>query len=160
MSSPFERFPSLLVLLRPKHWIKNLACFLPVFCAGGPIEKHELVGAGLAFLAFCFGASFVYTVNDLADLNRDRLHPQKRLRPLAAGSVGRTDALFVAAGALVLCSMLALSLSPSVLGILGTYIATNIWYSLRLKQVAVLDAMMISAGFILRLAAVSQVSGV
>ena len=151
---------SLLALLRPKQWTKNLACLLPAFCSGNGVSIRAFEGPLITALAFCLGAGFVYVVNDLADIERDRIHPTKRLRPLAGGTVGRGHAAALAICALVLSGVLGASVSLPVFSILLSYIVLNLCYSLRLKQIAILDVMLISAGFILRLAAGGQAGGV
>lgn len=136
--------------LRPHQWIKNtLVC-------GGLIFSQSLFHVPSilltiqAFLLFCFAASSVYLLNDLNDLEEDRLHPKKRLRPLAAG---------VITPALVRTTMFCLG-SGSVLGafllnvpfgcILSLYLLMNVGYSLKLKHIPILDVMIIAVGFVLR----------
>ncbi len=144
--------PPLLALCRPHQWMKNL------FVGLGAVFSHHwtdayAVDAGLAFLAFCLGASAVYVHNDMRDAEADRLHPTKRLRPLAAGTVSATAAGWLAAALLLSALGLAWASSPANVALLGTYIALNVAYTLRLKRMVIVDVFSIAAGFLLRVLA-------
>src|SRR5690606_20915518 len=123
------------------------------FFAGKVFDAGVLADALLAFAAFCLASSAVYVVNDLLDREADRLHPRKRHRPLAAGTVPVATAgalgLACAAGALTL----AFSVSRELLVVLGLYGIINAAYSRWLKHVVLLDAFCIASGFLLRLLA-------
>jgi len=94
----------LVQLLRPKHWIKNVLLFTPLIFSGSLLKPEAILHAALGFLYFSIAASLVYTINDLADVERDRLHPVKRLkRPLASGAVSKQTAV----GIIVLFSLLS-----------------------------------------------------
>src|ERR1700710_1956133 len=86
-----------LKLLRPKDWAKNLFLFLPVFFGGQLFQIPKIERLLAAFFAFCFVASTVYIINDYRDIEDDRKHPKKRLRPLASGAVKPSSALVIAA---------------------------------------------------------------
>lgn len=107
----------------------------------------------LAAAAFALAASAVYVINDLADRDRDRQHPQKRLRPLACGAVKVRGALLLAGACLVCALLLAYAASPAVLLIVIGYGLLNVAYSLGLKHVVLLDVFIIAAGFMLRILA-------
>ena len=144
----------LLRALRIKQWTKNLIIFAAFIFALGDREQQvdwHVFGSVLqAMLAFCLISSGVYLVNDILDLNLDRAHPTKRLRPLAAGEISRPQAL-IAAG-LLLAAGLAWSawLATELLWISGGYLVMQLAYSLGLKKVALVDLFVIATGFLLR----------
>jgi len=139
--------------VRPRQWSKNVFVFAGVIFAGRLLEPRALLGAALAFVAFCAAASAVYLVNDLADREADAHHPLKRRRAIASGRLAAPAAI---ASAVVLgCGGLALSLalSRSTAGLVGSYLLLSLAYSARLKRVFLLDALIVAAGFVLRAAA-------
>ncbi len=144
---------ALLVALRPKQWTKNALVFFGLVFAHQMTELDPTIQTILAFVAFCLLSSATYIVNDLADLERDRLHPVKRKRPIASGQLSPTVA--GVAAVLLLAAALALSamLSLSFLGMSLLYLGLSISYSLRLKHLVILDVLAIAAGFVLRAAA-------
>ena len=143
-------------LARPRHWIKNVFILMPLphaLASGGELRPGELV-SGL--LSFCLASSAVYVFNDLRDREADREHPTKSQRPLASGrvspgtAVGFWLALLVGAFALLLP---ASSLEASGLeapGIVGTYVALNLLYSMGARAVPLLDVFLLSSGYVLR----------
>jgi 4-hydroxybenzoate polyprenyltransferase len=139
----------LLALLRPRQWTKNAVCFAGVFFAGN-IQWHSAMRACVAAAAFCAASSFVYIVNDIHDRDRDRLHPRKRLRAIASGKVTVAQALVFCAPVLCIAAALGLYLGPPVAAILGCYVVMNICYSAGLKNLSLVDATVVAAGFILR----------
>ena len=139
--------------LRPAQWVKNLFVLVPLVFAH-QLDRIDLaLRSAAAFAAFCAAASAIYLLNDLRDREADRLHPVKRLRPIAAGRLGTTPALaaacLLAAGALGL----AWTLGPGFSTCLGIYLALNVLYSLGLKHLVILDVMTIALGFVLRVEA-------
>lgn len=143
-----------LQLIRAKQWIKNLFVFVPAFFSGLALRPEVLKQSFLAFVIFCLVSSAVYILNDYADREKDRLHPEKRKRPLAAGTISVSAAwsvfsLFVlaAAGLLLYFGSWLLAL------VLGIYFVMNIAYSLKLKQIAIVDIFIIAFGFLLRVLA-------
>lgn len=143
----------LLLLLRPHNWIKNFFVFVPLFFAHGIFLSGELEAATLAFIIFSLTASAVYILNDLFDLEKDRLHPRKRLRPLAAGLVAPSAAivimlcLLIASGALIYLELQVIA--PVII----VYFLANLGYSLYFKHVAVLDILMVAGFYVLRVSA-------
>lgn len=141
---------SLVAALRPKHWVKNVFVFAPLVFAEQAGDPLLLARAVAAFLAFCALSSSVYLLNDVADREADRLHPEKRRRPIAAGDLsvgaGITTAAVLATGGLAGAG----ALSAGVGGVAGVYLVQNLLYSFALKRVVILDVMMVSAGFLLR----------
>ncbi|NTV48344.1 MAG: decaprenyl-phosphate phosphoribosyltransferase [Geobacteraceae bacterium] len=141
-----------LILLRPKQWIKNLMMFFPSFLTGSLFSSSSMSVTGLlAFTSFCCVSSALYIFNDLNDIERDVLHPVKRLRPLPSGVISKLNA---AAGALLLgllsLAVALLFVTPMVPYLL-LYAAVTIAYTLWLKNIPVVDLFCISCGFIVRL---------
>ena len=148
--------------MRPRQWVKNLLVFLPLLFAvdlvwepGNPATLMAYAPRlAVLFAAFCALSSAVYVLNDFADRNADRQHPTKRFRPIAAGSVPPMLA-WAALATLAIGGMVGLyliSLPPlRTLAVIGiVYLAVNIGYSLRLKSVALVDVMLVAAGYVMR----------
>lgn len=144
---------SLLRALRPAQWVKNLFVLGPLLFARRLQDRHAVLLALVAFAAWCAVASAVYLGNDLADLEADRAHPDKKDRPLASGALPVWVA--VTAAALLGASGLAIALrvSPPVAALLAGYVVANALYSLWLKQVVLVDVMVVASGFVLRVLA-------
>jgi decaprenyl-phosphate phosphoribosyltransferase len=140
--------------------VKNLFIFMPMFFVGQMANIDLLVNALIAFIAFSLSASAVYILNDYRDVEDDRLHPTKKNRPLASGSVSSQTAL-VMMGLLAISGLgLMASLSIEAAAILIAYIGLNLAYSFKLKHVAIIDVVIISTGFVLRLFIGSQVTSI
>jgi 4-hydroxybenzoate polyprenyltransferase len=143
----------LIKLLRPHHWTKNLFVFT------GILFSHDWENASLwldvfmTALAFSLTSSAVYVINDIADREQDRLHPEKRRRPIASGAVDLNTAR--AMGTLVMLAGLGLAYFVSIeaLAIIVIYLLMNLAYSAGLKHVAILDVFIIALGFMLRILA-------
>jgi 4-hydroxybenzoate polyprenyltransferase len=151
---------AVLVSLRPRQWVKNLFVF------GGLIFGQRLfvppaVGAALAAYAiFCGLSGAIYLLNDVADRDKDRLHPDKRMRPIASGRLPVRAAL-VAAGVLIVGGLAAaLWLSRPFAVVALTYVVLLSAYSARLKHVVIVDVLVVAIGFVLRAAAGALVIGV
>jgi 4-hydroxybenzoate polyprenyltransferase len=147
-------------LCRPEQYIKNLFIFAPPFFAHKLVDSPVWPSALLAFLSFCLAASAVYIFNDWRDRESDRLHPVKRQRPLAAGTVSSRRAWFVLVAAAVMGLTLAWLVNPDVFVLVGVYVMLNLVYTLWLKHVALVDISVISLGFVLRLFVGSQSTAV
>ena len=145
---------TLVRLLRIKQWTKNAVVFAAFVFALGDRNQNlaawELWKVCLAALAFSLVSSAVYVVNDLRDAPLDRLLPIKRLRPIAAGAVGRGAA--AATAALLLAAGLggAWRLGVPLLGVVGGYLVLQVFYTLWLKRIALVDVIVIALGFVLR----------
>ncbi len=138
---------------RPRQWAKNLFVLAPLVFAQELADLAALRAGVLAFVAFCCASSAVYIVNDLADREEDRLHPLKRNRPLAAGTlsvpVASLAAMLLAGSAMAL----GIYLGRDFLWLVALYLLLNLLYSIGLKNVVILDVMLISVGFVLRVLA-------
>jgi 4-hydroxybenzoate polyprenyltransferase len=151
---------ALLKTLRPHQWVKNLFVLLPLVFSK-KLFAAEPIGTALGALGlFCLASGVVYLINDLVDLDRDRLHPLKRLRPLAAGelSVNAARAAAACLGPGVLVG--GYLLSPPLALVLAGYITLNLFYSVVLKHLPYLDVLSIAAGFLLRVAGGALALGV
>jgi decaprenyl-phosphate phosphoribosyltransferase len=142
--------------MRPHQWVKNLFVAAPLVFARLVGDAHAALRTAAAFGIFCLLSSTVYLVNDLVDLEKDRAHPVKRRRPIAAGALSPRVARVVA-GVLGVVALVAAALlgsgpafSLAFLGTAAAYLALNLAYSLALKKVAFVDVACLSAGFLLR----------
>jgi decaprenyl-phosphate phosphoribosyltransferase len=139
--------------LRPKQWIKNLFVAAPLVFARHLGDPAYTLQTALAVLAFCLLSGAVYAFNDVRDAEADRQHPTKRHRPIAARELSEHSALIgsvvLAIGALAAC----FALSSKLGAIAAVYLAQNVAYTLKLKQIAFVDVAMIASGFILRVLA-------
>jgi 4-hydroxybenzoate polyprenyltransferase len=142
-------------LLRPRHWIKSVLVLVIPVTAGLP----HLATIGLTLLAFLSASSAVYVLNDLRDRAADRLHPVKRLRPIASGHVGVRGAQAVLTVLLLATAGLLLTVPPLAALVLGSYIAMNIWYTLTLKHQPLVDVSVVAVGFVLRVLAGALAAG-
>ena len=149
-------------MLRPHQWVKNLFVLAPMFfhrdvvlsTSAGPALNLAVTGRALgATLAFCLLAGAVYTINDLVDVEADRVHPVKRHRPIASGAVPESIAKLVAAVLVGVALSGAAALSGSVALVAALYFAQNLAYSFKLKHVPFVDVSLISLGFVLRVLA-------
>ena len=139
-----------LKLLRPKQWIKNFAVFAAVVFTGGLFNAQGMISAVFAFFVFCGLSSAVYVINDIFDIQKDRLHPFKRFRPLANGDLSIPYALFISV--LLSISSLAVSLfiDPAFFLIVLVYFILQLGYSIVFKNITVIDILALAAGYILR----------
>src|SRR5512143_110586 len=120
-------------LIRPKQWIKNAFVFAPLIFARELFHPDLFLLALRAFVAFCFTASAVYIVNDFADLESDRTHPEKKFRPLAAGTIRPSHAWILFALLLILNASVVSGMNRRFLVLLVTYFVMNIAYSWKLR---------------------------
>ncbi|MFA5319841.1 MAG: UbiA prenyltransferase family protein [Candidatus Omnitrophota bacterium] len=139
--------------LRVAHWGKNLLVFFPLFYYGRGFILHEVIRAFWLFFVFCLLSSGVYLINDLADLRSDRLHPFKKLRPLASGCLGGNSVLKLSIVLLISSISAAFFIDGAVFTILCVYLINALAYTFLFKKTAFLDIFSIEVGFILRLAA-------
>lgn len=149
------RMKKYLKLIRMKHWLKNILVFFPIFFSINLLNLHLMLKVFLAFLVFSFSASIVYVLNDINDIEKDKLHPMKKKRPLAAGEISIKIAKIIT-GLLVLITVSLLGImynynkDISVIIIPIIYIVLNILYSKGLKNLPIIDVVILVSGFILR----------
>lgn len=148
-----------LKLMRPKQWIKNFAVFAAIVFTGQLFNSPAFFKVVIAFIVFCGLSSAVYVINDIFDIQKDRMHPFKRFRPLANGDLSIIYALFIF---LVLClGSLALSMfvNGTFLLLVIVYLGLQLSYSIVFKHITVLDILALAAGYILRVYAGEIASG-
>ena len=137
-------------LARPKQWTKNGFVLAGLVFAGDALIVSSVAAALVAFAAFCLLSSSVYAANDVLDVEEDRKHPIKRLRPIASSEVSARAALIFAFALMAVGMVLAFSVNWHV-GLAGVgYIVLQVLYTIFLKHMAVLDVMSISGGFVIR----------
>jgi len=142
-----------LQLMRLHQWVKNFFIFLPLFFSFKMDHISLLIADLWAFVGFCLIASSIYIINDWNDIATDLLHSEKRNRPLASGAINKKEA------SLMILSLVAVGVSVYIF-VLGNYIALvllvsyfilNIFYSLRLKHIPVIDISIVAIGFVIRI---------
>jgi 4-hydroxybenzoate polyprenyltransferase len=139
-------------LLRPKQWTKNIFVLAPLLFSEAALSSKNVVFALLAFVVFCLLASATYILNDMIDMQADRLHPGKCRRPIAAGRIRPAPAAVLAIGLVVAAAIVCEVLLPRpVLVFAGFYITNSILYCLWLKSHVIADVLVIAIGFVLRL---------
>ena len=146
MSQPL----AVLRCMRPRQWVKNIFVFAALVFGQRITDPVSVARSGAAFVIFCLLASAVYLINDISDREFDRQHPVKRHRPIASGALSVPMAGFVAALLAAGALAGALALGPEFAGVALLYFVMNVAYSLGLKNVVILDVILISAGFLIR----------
>jgi decaprenyl-phosphate phosphoribosyltransferase len=142
-----------LQLIRPKDWAKNMFLLLPVFFAGQFFNIDIILQLLAGIICFSFVASSIYIINDYRDIEDDTIHPIKKMRPLASGMVGKTTALIIAMLLLILGFAGAWLIRDKFLFVLAIYFLLNLAYSFGLKNIPILDIIIIAIGFVLRVKA-------
>jgi len=144
---------ALIETLRPRQWTKNLVIFAGLIFDGQFLQLTPFLRVLLAALLFCLVSGVTYTINDLLDLDADKLHPQKRNRPLASGRLGKRTAIIF----IIVLSAISLAggylLSSNLALIFVAYTLLILAYSLWLKKIMILDVLVIASGFVLRVLA-------
>ncbi len=143
----------LLKTMRPRQWVKSIIVFAALVFDGKLFVPELFLKTTLIYICFCLLSSAVYILNDLVDMEKDRQHPRKRNRPLASG---RLDPRFAVVGGVVLGVVsigLAFAIAPLAGVVLLAYLAQNIAYSFWLKNIVIIDVMVLSLGFLLRVVA-------
>lgn len=139
--------------MRIHQWVKNLFIFLPLFFAFKMDQIPLLIADAWAFIGFSLTASSIYIINDWNDVEADRIHPEKRNRPLASGVVGKKEAF------ILIFSLLIISISIYIfvlknytaLALLLSYFVLNVFYSLKLKHIPIIDICIVAVGFVIRI---------
>lgn len=135
---------------RPVHWIKNLSLFAAIFLTGMLDDKGQMTKVLWGFLAFNFATSATYIINDILDIKSDQLHPIKSGRPIASGSLPVALAFLEAVILAGIALFISAPLNPIFFLIVISYLVLQLFYSLGLKNIAILDILIIAAGFIMR----------
>jgi decaprenyl-phosphate phosphoribosyltransferase len=140
-----------ITLARPHQWLKNAFIFFPAFFAGKVFDSALLSELLPGVIAFSLASSGVYVLNDLVDKSADEKHPVKKNRPLASGKITTAQAIIFSASLGIIALLLSLWLDKMFFRIIGLYIVINIMYSFLLKHIPVLDIIIVSSGFLLRI---------
>ena len=155
-----QKFKHLIVSMRPGQWTKNLFIFAGLIFSGNLFHPEILIRVSSGFILFSLVASSIYIFNDIIDMEYDRAHPEKKDRPLAAGllsvPVAYSGAVILATAGLIG----ALTLDRGFFAILISYLIINFAYTIKIKQVVILDIMCISSGFVLRVLAGTELAEV
>jgi 4-hydroxybenzoate polyprenyltransferase len=147
-------------LMRPKQWTKNLLVFAALTFSVRTAYVYMLGQAIVGFILFCLVSSCVYILNDYVDRERDRVHPEKKHRPLASGAMNPQAALAFGVVMLSACLFIAFQFQLSFGFVLLLYFILNVLYSLRLKHVVIIDLLIVASGFVLRAVGGGLVIGV
>ena len=155
---------SIIQLCRPKEWVKNLFVLLPLFFSGNLFNLSLLAESLVALISFCFASSAIYCLNDLMDVESDRRHPAKHLRPLVSGKLGNRSCI-ITMSLLGISSVAILPTLPperaaNTIVIVAGYLLLNTAYCLKLKRIALIDVICIALGFVLRVVAGGAATGV
>jgi len=149
-----------LTLLRVEQWVKNLFVFLPLFFSGNFLNTELFLKSCVAFVVFSLASSTIYIINDYADAESDRQHPDKKNRPIASGAISKKTALGIATLLIGLIISIILFITAGLQQNIGkfaivilAYLGMNLAYTFRLKHVAIIDVCLISIGFVLRVMA-------
>ncbi len=139
-------------LMRIHHYIKNILVFAALACSGQIFNKEKLAACFLGFFSFCLISSVVYIINDICDKDNDRKHPTKCTRPIASGAVSVKSAWILCAVLFVgawVCNFLIFNLLGTLL--LLSYFLLNLAYSFGMKNITLVDIMILVAGYIIRI---------
>jgi len=148
-------------LLRISHWTKNLFLFLPLFFSGKILaDLPVFFEVALGFLCFSCSASAVYIINDIRDREADSQHPEKKHRPFASGKVSALSGIFIAALLIIAAIGGAYLIQTEFAIVLSLYFIINLFYSMGLKHIPILDITIIAIGFLLRIFAGGAIAGV
>jgi 4-hydroxybenzoate polyprenyltransferase len=139
--------------MRPRQWPKNGLVFVALFFDGKVTDPNSLARTTAAFVLLCLMSSAVYIMNDLVDIENDRQHPEKRNRPLPSGRLQPGVAIAAAVILIVVSLAAGVALSPTFALILLLYLVIQVAYTFSLKNIILLDVLVVAAGFILRVAA-------
>ncbi len=150
MNLSFSKIILYLKLIRLTNWLKNIFVFVPLVFSKHLLDLDYFLNALIAFITFSFASSLIYVFNDIVDIERDKLHPVKKNRPLASGLLRISDAKII----LIILFLIIVSICAALLNkfviVIFLYVIINIFYSLYLKNIVIIDVFCISTGFMLR----------
>jgi len=150
----------ILISMRPKQWVKNLFVFAGLIFSKNLMDPHLFMKVTFGFALFSLMASSMYLFNDIRDIGNDRNHRDKHRRPIAAGKLKTSTAYMVSAMLVVVSLICGFWLDSKFFAILAIYGIVNVLYSIRLKQMVIVDIMIIAFGFVLRVIAGTVLAGV
>lgn len=139
------------MLMRVKHYFKNILIFLPLIFSGNLFNRDLLLKTCIGFCTFCLLSSVIYIVNDIKDVEKDRNHPTKKKRPIASGALSIKKAIIIA----IVCGAITALTSILIFGWLGMlvellYFILNVLYSMKFKDIPIVDIGILVSGFFLR----------
>lgn len=152
-----QKIKAILKLLRIKHYIKNLLIFAPLFFTGNVFNSENITDCFLGFISFCLISSCIYIVNDVKDVEKDRLHPTKKNRPIANKTISVTTGIIFAALCFTVSILIIVyeiyirGLSYLTMMYILIYFIINIAYSFGLKNIPIIDVALLMTGFLLRI---------
>lgn len=142
------------LLLRPNQWVKNVLIFCPAFFNNSLLSYEVLLWCSVIFVSFCFLTSSIYCFNDIIDVEYDKLHPFKKLRPISSGKIsvnsGYIMMIFTLLLSLIIPLMVDVPGRVELYVIMVSYYMLNLAYCLKLKKTAIIDVITISIGYVLK----------
>ena len=144
---------NILKLIRVKHWVKNVLVFFPLVFSGLLFDLDSFLDVVAVFVTFSLVASIVYIINDIRDVEKDRLHEKKKYRPIASGAISIKSAYIMISLLLMLTipPLYFLDFQRMIIIVLFSYLLMNVLYSIYLKQIPLLELSVIVVGFLLRI---------
>ena len=143
-------FKDYFLLMRPFQWVKNIIIFIPLIFSKKIFEFDSFILSFTVFICFILASSIIYIFNDIWDLKQDKKHPlKKKIRPLANNNLKKKDAYFLVVFLGLLLSVI-LKFNVSILGIIITFLILNIFYSIYLKNIVIIDLIIISLSYLVR----------
>lgn len=141
---------SILEIIRPQQWYKNLLIFLPLIFSLQLFDLNMLFRSILGFIVLCIAFGGMYIINDVIDSKKDKIHPKKSKRPIPSGRISKNQAVIFAGILLTLSEFLSFMLDPSFFIVLSAMILLTVIYSIKIKNIFLLDVIFISSNFVLR----------
>lgn len=147
-----KKLKNILKLMRIKHYLKNGLIFLPLIFNSQLFEKKPLLMTFYGFISFCLISSAVYVINDIKDVEKDRMHKIKKNRPIASGAISIKEAILL----FVVLTIFSLSINIFIIKkfspilLISLYLILNIMYSLGLKNIPIIDMVILVSGFVIR----------
>lgn len=159
MKKTFRHLFYILKLLRPRQWMKNFALYAALVFGGMLFNRDAFMDVTLGFIAFCLLSSSTYIINDLIDVNKDRLHPFKKARPIASGEVSPREAIIIFVVIILTALILAQTISAGFFFFCILYLVIQFLYSFVFKSIEIFDIFFIAAGYVLRVLAGEAIVG-
>lgn len=156
----FHNTMTIFKLIRVDNWIKNLLIFTPLFFGRQLFDVQKLYATSLVFIGFSLITGFVYIVNDIFDIEWDRVHPKKRNRPIASGQIAISQGLVIAVVLLFIGLSIIYQCSIDAFFFALFYVILNFFYSFKLKHIPIIDFVIVSLGFVIRVLIGGVVTGI
>lgn len=137
-------------LLRIKQWIKNPLIYIALIFTGNLFNAPLFLKVTVGFFLLCFAASSIYIINDIMDAKEDRQHPEKKSRPIASGAISPVFAGVISALLMMIALAGSYIINTGFFWVISAYVAMNLFYTVKLKHVVILDIFVVAAGYVLR----------